>query len=609
MVNNQLFEKFSKYILVKKIATGGMAEIFLASRGEGLGVNQFVVIKRILPHLSVSKRFKKMFKNEGRVTSKLRHSNMVSIYEFGCTDNQYYIVMEYISGCSLKDLTHKLKKKKVLFSIPSVLNIVRQMASVLHYIHTYEDVETGRPLNLIHRDLSPHNIMIGFNGDIKLIDFGIAKDTEKDHTGTGIIKGKFSYMSPEQVRGETLDYKTDIFSLGIVFWELLTGRRLFSGSNVTNIIDQIKSCKIESISSIRRDVPDELIKIVNSCLHKNKSKRMPSAEQLERSLTLFLNKRYPRFSQFDFQTFVKDLYKTEIKGEKNFFMEVSRKLPEVSPVGNWSGTFFDIDPDKTSASEMEEEKTSSITENGHSGEDQSKTHQFQTEESKVKGDETVVSPEAPVHYSKTVVAPKELNPKEKKEDEEEEFFAEYAIEKEAPPPPSKMPMEESEEFQFYEAPPSQTTSFESLKQDVDYWKRRQEKRAWIAGGAACFVLLVVLYSFRADISDFLFVPEELTQEQQPPEFNYDELAKDPLTAQESPVRGLASVSIFIETLPSGGDIYLNGKKWSNKTPAYVDLPEGDDNQLVIKKNGYYSQTITDFSNSRSFKIKLKRKKR
>lgn len=244
------FEEFGNYILLKKVATGGMAEIFLATTQKTEGISKFAILKRILPQFSSNENFKEMFKNEGKLTSNLRHSNMVSIYEFGVEKNLYYISMEYISGCSLKNLILKTKKKKTKLNIPSIVNIVRGIASALHYAHNYIDQSTGLPLNIIHRDVSPHNIMLGFNGDIKLIDFGIAKNSDVNLTSAGVMKGKFSYMSPEQVRAEPLDHRTDIYSLGIILWELLAGQKLFQGSSVNSVIEKIKESRVPDRKSV-----------------------------------------------------------------------------------------------------------------------------------------------------------------------------------------------------------------------------------------------------------------------------------------------------------------------------------------------------------------------
>jgi len=169
------FEKFGKYVLLKRLAVGGMAEIFLAKKTGVAGVAQFVVVKRILPQYSSNKNFVEMFKNEGRIAAHLKHSNLVHVQDFGEYRGSYFIEMEYISGCTLKDLLKTVKKHYRYFPVEYAVHIVRSVASALNYIHNSINQETGKKLNAIHRDISPHNIMVSYSGDVKMIDFGIAK--------------------------------------------------------------------------------------------------------------------------------------------------------------------------------------------------------------------------------------------------------------------------------------------------------------------------------------------------------------------------------------------------------------------------------------------------
>ena len=327
------FEKFGKYILLKKLAIGGMAEIFLAKTEKIAGVSQFVVVKRVLPQFSSNKNFLEMFKNEGRVTSHLKHSNLVYIHEFGIYKGSYFIVMEYVSGCSLKDLMIEVKKKHPRFPTACAIYIIRSIASALYYIHNSVNPETGTPLNIIHRDISPHNIMIGFNGDVKLIDFGIAKVEDTNLTSSGVVKGKFSYMSPEQIRGKALDHRSDIFSLGTVLWELLSGKKLFKGTNINAVVEKVRECQVPNLTAIRSNVSETLNQIVQMALSKDLKVRYQSAEDMERQLSHFLNDKYRSFSSLDFQAFVKNLYEEKILRERKNIIELSKKLKDTT----WNG--------------------------------------------------------------------------------------------------------------------------------------------------------------------------------------------------------------------------------------------------------------------------------
>ena len=406
------FEKFGKYILVKKIAMGGMAEIFLARTEKKEGVSQFVVIKRILPQFSSNKKFRTMFKHEGKITSHLRHTNMVYHHEFGVEKGIYYIVMEHVSGCSLKELVNKSKKSNNKFPTPIAVNIVRSMASALHYIHNSIDPETGQLLSLIHRDVTPHNIMVGFNGDIKLIDFGIAKVSGIDLTNSGVVKGKFSYMSPEQISGAKIDHKSDIFSLGVVLWELLAGKKLFSGTNIQSVFGKIRDCRLPNISHIRAGISPGLVVILKKMLERNSNARYQQADAVEKDLHLFLNKKYPNFSQVDFQNFMKKLCETEIIKERKLLVNISKEISQIDlkrSIQKSNGPFANLP-----IAEGQQGPNLPITNNGNQFFHQSQISETadsspvnpanRKKTSSLKGDPTVVGSGAPISYVKTQVA-------------------------------------------------------------------------------------------------------------------------------------------------------------------------------------------------------------
>ena len=221
------FKKFGKYSVIKKIASGGMADILLSISLSPTGFGRFVVIKKALAKFSSNLEFNEMFKNEAKVACNLKHKNITPIYEFGIEKEQFFLTMEYILGKNLREITKKIASQRKELGIDNSAYIIKEIASGLNYAHNAIDSNTGLPLNIIHRDVSPQNIMVSFDGEIKLIDFGIAKIADSNLTKAGHLKGKFSYMSPEQAQGEKLDEKTDIFCLGIILWELLTGKKTF----------------------------------------------------------------------------------------------------------------------------------------------------------------------------------------------------------------------------------------------------------------------------------------------------------------------------------------------------------------------------------------------
>jgi len=321
------YEKFGKYILLEKLAAGGMAEVYLAKSAGANGVNKFVAIKRILPQFSGNEEFIQMFQDEAKVSVNLNHSNVVSIYDFGIEHGQFYIVMEFVEGRNLRQIINELKKNNKSLKIEEAVYIIKEAAAGLDHAHRCTDQKTGRPLNITHRDMSPQNIMISFEGEPKVIDFGIAKqsDADKEETRAGTLKGKFAYMSPEQAESEEVDPRTDVFALGIILWELLANDRLFTGSNENAILRKVRECQIPSIRKINPLVPAELERIVMKALSKEKNNRYQTAANLQKELNRFLNTQYPDFSP-------QDLSKTIIDCFKSAFAEAKEKLVAYSKI-------------------------------------------------------------------------------------------------------------------------------------------------------------------------------------------------------------------------------------------------------------------------------------
>jgi len=313
-------EKFGKYILLEKIATGGMAEIYLAKAPGASGINKYLAIKRILPQYSENPEFIEMFKAEAKIAINLAHSNIVSIYEFGVEKGQFFLVMDYVEGKNLRQIINRIKHKREALHIDQILYIIREVAAGLDSAHRCLDGTTGRPLNITHRDMSPQNIMLSFEGEVKIVDFGIAKaESQIESTKVGTLKGKFGYMSPEQAEGIAVDLRTDVFSLGIVMWELLANDRLFIANNEMNTLRKIRDCQIPSLRKINPKIPEEIEKICNKILTRDRNMRYQTAAALHRDVSTFLNKHYPSFSPHDFSDFTKTLFADEI-------LEVKKKI-------------------------------------------------------------------------------------------------------------------------------------------------------------------------------------------------------------------------------------------------------------------------------------------
>ena len=306
----QNYEQFGKYVLLEKIAAGGMAEVYLAKSAVANGLNKFVAVKRILPQFSQNEEFVDMFKEEAKVAINLNHGNIVSIYDFGVEKQQFFLVMEFMEGRNLRQVINELKKNNKSFSMDQAVFMIKEVAAGLDHAHRCVDANSGRPLNITHRDMSPQNIMISFEGEVKVIDFGIAKaETEKEETKAGTLKGKFSYMSPEQAEGQPIDPRTDVFALGIVLWELLANDRLFTGSNEATILRKVRECQIPQIRKVNPLVPQELERIVMKALAKDRNVRYQTAANLHRDLNRFLNTQFPDFSVHDFSSSLKESFR------------------------------------------------------------------------------------------------------------------------------------------------------------------------------------------------------------------------------------------------------------------------------------------------------------
>ena len=318
------YEVYGNYTLLEKLAMGGMAEVFLAKKSGVIGVDKFVAIKRILPQHSQQEEFIEMFKHEASIAINLSNSNIVSIFEFGLEKKQFYIVMDYVPGRNLRQILNHIRKAEVNLSVEHAIFIVREIAAGLDYAHRAMDSKTGKPLNIIHRDISPQNVMVSFEGEVRIVDFGIAKaESQTEATQAGTLKGKFGYMSPEQVEGLALDLRTDIFSLGILLWELLANDRLFLANNEQATIRKIRECKIPPLRTLNPGIPAELERIVNKALTRDRNIRYQAAAAMQKDLTVFLNKYFPMFTSQDFSGFMKKQFNAEILENRKKQMEYS----------------------------------------------------------------------------------------------------------------------------------------------------------------------------------------------------------------------------------------------------------------------------------------------
>lgn len=286
---------FGQYLLLSKIATGGMAELFKAKRKGVEGFEKILAIKKILPHMSDNEEFITMFIDEAKLAAQLSHHNVCQIFDLGKIENSYYIAMEYVHGKDLRAVLKAARQKNKTVPVEIAVLITSKICSALDYAHRKRDA-SGQPLNLVHRDVSPQNILISYEGDVKLVDFGIAKAATKVHiTQHGALKGKLLYMSPEQAWGRSVDRRSDIFSVGIVLYEMLTGRPLFFDDNDTEvtILEKVREARIVPLRELNPKFSAELERIILKTLKKNPDDRYQTASEMQKDLdNLFYTEGY-----------------------------------------------------------------------------------------------------------------------------------------------------------------------------------------------------------------------------------------------------------------------------------------------------------------------------
>ena len=320
-------QRFGKYLLLSRIAQGGMAELYRAKLIGDEGFEKLIAIKTILPHLSEETNLVNSFIDEAKLAAFLQHPNIVQIYDFGSVNSTYYIAMEYLYGKDLKLVTERYKEKELPLSIENALYIAAQVCAGLDYAHKLKDFR-GRPLNIIHRDIGPHNIFVSYDGQVKIIDFGIAKAAiQNTKTQDGSIKGKMAYMSPEQAMGESIDHRSDIFAMGILIYEMVTHKRMFEG-DAFRVFAKVREADYTPAEIVNEALPRELCRIIDKALTKDREQRYQSAEELLADLEkcmrgLSISPSYRNLSQY-----MKDLFGKEAEAE----LETIRKISDTDSI-------------------------------------------------------------------------------------------------------------------------------------------------------------------------------------------------------------------------------------------------------------------------------------
>lgn len=314
-------KQFGKYYLLEKLAVGGMAEIYKSKTFGVDGFEKLLVIKRILPHCAADKEFITMLIDEAKLSVLLSHANIVQVFDLGKVGEDYFIAMEFIHGINLRDILYRNRDAGKPLPVDISAYVVSEICKGLDYAHRKTDNQ-NKPLGIVHRDISPQNILISYEGEVKIVDFGIAKAAMNiSHTMAGMLKGKIAYMSPEQATGQKIDQRTDIFSTGILLYEMLTGQKLYTGETQFEVLKKIRSEQITE-KDLPAHLPAGIRKILAKALAFDVDQRYQSAGDLQTDLTRFLYTAYSDFSPRRLSNYLKEMFAEEMQNDRASSMRV-----------------------------------------------------------------------------------------------------------------------------------------------------------------------------------------------------------------------------------------------------------------------------------------------
>jgi len=288
-----------KYRVIKRLEAGGMAEVYLGEAVSVQGFRKKVAIKRVLPHLAQNQSFIEMFLDEARLSARLDHANIVSVFDISKRDDTYFLIMEFVDGVNLKRILESLTKRGQRIRLVDAVHLAIEACRGLSYAHELAD-EQGTPLHIVHRDISPPNIMVTRRGEVKLADFGLAKaSTQIQTTDPGVVKGKFSYLSPEAANGLQVDARTDLFAMGIVLWEMLAGKRLFWGENDYATVKLIQKANVPRLAPLNREVDEAFEEVLLKALTRDPADRYQSAREFGAALADYLFRHQLMVTSYD----------------------------------------------------------------------------------------------------------------------------------------------------------------------------------------------------------------------------------------------------------------------------------------------------------------------
>lgn len=325
----QVGETYGKYTLLERLATGGMAEVFRAMSTSIGGFQKEVALKRILPHLSTDAEFVSLFIDEAKLTVSLNHGNIVQVFDFGRIESNYYLAMELVDGKDMTQILIKQSKRRLTVPLEVAFFIMAETLRGLEYAHQRRGPD-DQPLGIVHRDVSPHNILVSYDGEVKITDFGIAKARNKvSLTRPGVVLGKFAYMSPEQARGHEVDPRSDVYSAGITLYETLTGRRLFYSEDPAQILSKVRNPRVPAPSRYNEQIQPGIDKLVMKALSVDRESRFQSCRELANALETELHRLAPGFNDSHLAHFMKGLFEDEV-GPRKFAMAATRPIEKAT---------------------------------------------------------------------------------------------------------------------------------------------------------------------------------------------------------------------------------------------------------------------------------------
>ncbi|MFA6147127.1 MAG: protein kinase [bacterium] len=342
--------RFGKYLLLEKLATGGMAQLYRAKIIGVEGFEKFIAIKQILPHLAHEEELITSFIDEAKLAALLNHQNVVQIYDFGSMENSYFITMEFLFGKDLRAVNAKAREKGTPVSLENALYLISKVCAGLDYAHKLKDFQ-GKSLNIIHRDISPQNVFLTYEGDVKIVDFGIAKAASQSTiTQVGMIKGKVAYMSPEQAAGKVIDHRSDIFATGILLYELVAGGRMFKGDDTLQILSKVREAEFTPLGTLKGGLPEKLYDIAAKALAKDPEDRYQSCADMQADIEECIFRLNLRPSGRTMAEYLKLLFAEEIEAE-------GQRMANAATAGAASDRAQEVEAERRSADKPPAQKT------------------------------------------------------------------------------------------------------------------------------------------------------------------------------------------------------------------------------------------------------------